>query len=171
MCARLHEHAEGGRLDGPASTGIPDRSAVSWQSNSFCEPPPTMWMTETGWPEGRLPSARRLRADREALDDASDELDRRSRYRRAVHPAPLGDSGGHVPRREDIGVVRVEDGHPARKFGGSEQLAKAQSPLGHRLGEQPEAHDVAALVGEVGRAAFRSEHRMLELDRRPPLTK
>ena len=35
---------------GPASTGSPQASAVSWQSSSFCEPPPTTWTTSSGAP-------------------------------------------------------------------------------------------------------------------------
>ncbi|HLM64503.1 MAG TPA: hypothetical protein VK306_09425 [Acidimicrobiales bacterium] len=33
---------------GPARTGSPAASAVSWQSSSFWAPPPTAWTTSTG---------------------------------------------------------------------------------------------------------------------------
>ena len=58
--AGLHEHvADRRRLDRPGQHGEPARSAVSWHSSAFCDPPPTRWMTVTGL-AGELgaPSAR-----------------------------------------------------------------------------------------------------------------
>ena len=45
---------------GPASTGTPRASAVSWQSRAFCEPPPTRCTTSTSRP-ARVAASRMLR--------------------------------------------------------------------------------------------------------------
>jgi hypothetical protein len=97
----------------------------------------------------------------------------------AALTAGLHDPLRHVAGREEHRVVGIEP-RPTRREGGRrhEDLAEVHSkptqvPGADRLGQQPQAHDVAqvtdgavdaALVGEIRRPALLGEHGRVQFD-------
>ena len=170
---------------GPATTGSPQASAVSWQSSSFRAPPPTRWTTSTGSPgqPGSVPD--RPREGRgEAVQDAADEPGRPVRLGWSAGAQARGDPRRHVARGEERRLVRIERQAARRQRGRRAEQRRevsgvpSRSQVAERLLEQPQAHDVAqvadpavdaALVREVRRAARLGQHRGVELhaDERP----
>ncbi len=120
----------------------------------------------------------------QAVENAADERGGRLWQRLATLGAGVGNPAGHVTRRQEHGIVDVDDrsqpGQPGRL--GDQALEVgwlAGAPEGpDAILQDPEAHDVAqvadrvidpALVGEVGTAARLGENGLLQLeaDQRP----
>ena len=156
---------------GPASTGRPQASAVSWHSSSLRAPPPTRCTTSTCRPDSSLRLADGAPVgQRQAVQDAPDRLGRRLRHGLPGPPAGVGDPGGHVARA--AGRPGRRGRRRRRSAGTARRLAQQRSSgtatpssaqVRRRLLQQPQAHDVAQvadgavdaqLVGEVGRAGW-----------------
>ena len=175
---------------GPASTGSPHASAVSWQSRSLRAPPPTTWTTATSRP-ARAAACAHVPAvgQRQAVEDAAGDLERGERDRLAGLAGERHEARGHgVVRgagRQQPRVVDVDD--RAQRRGVRQRLQQARQvgawhagvgPGPQRLRQHPQPDHVleeadgavdAALVGEVGGPGRLGEHRLVELeaDERP----
>ena len=162
---------------GPATTSRPVASAVSWQSSSFCEPPPTTWMTSTSAPASSAAwSDGAGVAGGQRVEDAAHR-------RRRLHPRCTGrgrDPRRHVARRDERGVVDVDRRSSADRRRRPRPAGRRgrRAPLPQALLEQPEPADVAEepgaavdaeLVGEVRRPGRFGEDGRVELqaDERP----
>ena len=94
---------------GPATTGRPQASAVSWQSSPFCEPPPTTCTTS-----GRTPAMRRRRphgapvGQRQAVQHQPDHAHPECRHRLSRLLGQRAQPSRHVARREQARVVDVD---------------------------------------------------------------
>ena len=157
---------------GPARTGSPVAPAVRWHSRRWLDPPPTTWIGRR--PGGPTAAASWSTAAAYAQGQA---LEEHAHQRRGVvgHGlARLGaeraDARRHVARPQEALVVGVDErGERGRRLGDRGQLLVGRAVAGRPQGaaallDQPQADDVAqqpdraahaALVGEVGRAAWR----------------
>ena len=117
---------------GRRCTGRRRASAVSWQSRSFCEPPPTMWTTSTRWPASSAAwSTVRRVGGGERVDDAADSLGRRQA---AARPAARRRSvSGMSPGAMKAGIVDVD----RRATGGRAAAAGAAGRRGHGRRPRP----------------------------------
>ena len=106
---------------GPAITGRPVASAVSWQSRSFCEPPPTMWTTSTSRSAsvGGLADGAGV-AVGERVEDAAHGRGRRRGRRPAAARSARASAGGDEGRVVDV------DAGPAGQAAGAAARSRAR---------------------------------------------
>ncbi len=145
------EIAKRRRLHRPGHHRAPAASAVSWHNSRFCEPPPTTWITSTGWPESCLAwtVARRTSprgcpgcSGRSGSGIAAPAPPSRRRPRRSAR---------HVTRRQKDRLVRV-DPRAGRQGGGlADQILqvgprhRADSRSAVSPEQEPQSHDVAQI--------------------------
>ena len=156
---------------GPATTGSPHASAVSWHSSSLRDPPPTMCTTSACSPGQRLRVAQRAPvSEGQAVKDAPDDLGggRRHGCPRAASQDAI--RAGMSPGGRNTGSSASMTTATGRRRPRPEQRferARRRSQCALALLQQPQAADVAqvpdgpvdpGLVGEVRRPARLGEH-------------